>query len=165
MKKVIGSLILLSLLLSCNDKKVQVLREVPKPVREVRSPAVGGMFYPGNAFTLKNEVDEFLQRVEREAIQGKLIALIAPHAGYRYSGQVAAFAYKQLEGKKIDTIILIGPSHRTHFSGVSVGNYGYYQTPLGKVAVDTELAERMMEGSKLIDFYPPAHQQEHCLEV
>ncbi|MCK4436444.1 AmmeMemoRadiSam system protein B [bacterium] len=158
-------ILLMTFALSCAGEKAKTSEDSPKPVGEVRSPAVSGMFYPGNAFTLKNEVDEFLQRVERKAIQGKLIALIAPHAGYRYSGQVAAFAYKQLEGKKIDTIILIGPSHRTHFSGVSVGNYGYYQTPLGKVAVDTELAERMMEGSKLIDFYPPAHQQEHCLEV
>ena len=162
---VVIPLFLLSLLLSCVREEIEITENSPKPAIEVRRPAVSGMFYPGDAFTLKNEVDEFLQRSEKETIDGKLIALIAPHAGYQYSGQVAAFAYKQLEGKKIDTVILIGPSHRTRFSGVSVGNYGYYQTPLGKVAVDTKLAERMMEGNKLIGFYPPAHQQEHCLEV
>ena len=145
-------LLLISLVSSCVEEKT-------------RSPAVSGMFYPSNVSTLKDEVDKFLQRAEKEVIEGKLIALIVPHAGYIYSGPVAAYAYKQLEGKKIDTVILIGPSHYVRFPGVSVGNYGYYQTPLGKVAVNTKLAERMMEGSKLIDFHPPAHQREHSLEV
>ena len=88
-----------------------------------------------------------------------------PHAGYDYSGQVAAYAYKEIEGRKFNRVILIGNSHRQSFDGISVGEYDYYQTPLGKVKVDRKFAGKLVESSPRISFLRKAHDQEHSLEV
>lgn len=73
---------------------------------------------------------------KKEELKGELIGLIVPHAGYDYSGEIAAYAYKQLEGKNFNTVILIGESHYHRFPGASIGNYQSYQTPLGEVKAD-----------------------------
>jgi AmmeMemoRadiSam system protein B len=82
-----------------------------------------------------------------------------------YSGQVAAYAYKLVCGKKYDAVILVGPSHRVAFRGVSVYGQGGYETPLGVVPVHEAIASEMMKLSDIIIDYPPAHQQEHSLEI
>ncbi|MCG2676205.1 AmmeMemoRadiSam system protein B, partial [bacterium] len=116
--------------------------QVPKtqatPKKEIRRPAVAGAFYPGSRLLLQRQVDGFLAKAEEVELEGELVALISPHAGYIYSGQVAAYAYKQLPGKDFDTVILIGPSHRIGFAGASIYNQGPYQTPLGLVEVDSD---------------------------
>lgn len=138
------------------------MSEEPK---DVRPPAVSGQFYPSNPTLLQRQVDDFLGRAERKKLKGDLVALIAPHAGYIYSGQVAAYSYRQLEGLKFDTVILIGPSHRYPLRGVSVYNHGYYKTPLGVVEVDSGLASRIIKEDPSINFIPAAHAREHSLEV
>lgn len=131
----------------------------------VRKPAVSGSFYPSKASELREMIKGFLDKATKEKIKGELIALIVPHAGFVFSGQVAAHSYKQLEGRDFDTIILIGDSHRTRFSGASIGNYSYYRTPLGDVPVDKTLVKRLIKENQSLDFYPQAHRWEHSLEV
>jgi len=132
---------------------------------EIRSPAVSGQFYPANKMQLKGMVETYLQRAEKKTLPGELVGLICPHAGYIYSGQVAAYSYKRLEGKNFPTVILLGPSHRGRFPGVSVGNYRAYRTPLGNIPVDQELAEKLIKEEEMIRFISSAHHFEHSLEV
>jgi len=132
---------------------------------EAREPVVAGAFYPASASELNKMVDGFLANAKKEDFQGKLVGLIAPHAGYQYSGQVAAYAFKQLEGMSFDTVVIIGPSHRAMFEGVSVYPKGAYRTPLGIVDVDAAFAAELQKQNANIRFYPRAHAQEHCIEV
>lgn len=139
----------------------------PEPiVGKLRPPAVAGQFYPEDPTQLAEMVDKFLDNVRQEETPGKLIALIAPHAGYIYSGQVAAFAYNQIKGKQYDTVVLIGLGHRGSPGMVSIFPAGVYETPLGRVPVNGEIAAKiMMDHRDLIKYHEWADAPEHCLEV
>ncbi len=143
----------------------QVQKTQATPKKELRRPAVAGAFYPGNKLLLRRQVDGFLAKAKKVELEGELIALISPHAGYIYSGLVAAHAYKQLKKKDFNTVILIGPSHRVGFAGASVYNQGPYQTPLGLVEVDSDLASKIIAQDKSIRYISQAHIREHSLEV
>jgi AmmeMemoRadiSam system protein B/AmmeMemoRadiSam system protein A len=132
---------------------------------DIRKPVVAGRFYPDDPEVLTDQVDGFLSHVPEEALSGRLVALVAPHAGYVFSGQVAAYAYKQLQGKVFDTVILIGSSHRISFSGASIYDRGGYQTPLGTIPVNEEMAKRLVSLSEEFRHLPQAHSAEHSLEV
>lgn len=137
---------------------------------KTRIPAVAGMFYPDSPSDLRAMINDFLANAEKRPTPGltgggKLVALIVPHAGYVYSGQVAASAYKQIEGMNFDTVVLVGVSHRSVIRGASVYKSGRYETPLGAVEIDVELAEELMAQSKIFSFQPGAHATEHSLEV
>jgi len=114
---------------------------------------------------LRDTVKGFLEKVDQEKLPGTLIALISPHAGYIYSGQVAAYAYHQLEGEDFDTVILLGPSHYVLVKGASIYADGWWQTPLGKIKVDSELAKEIVNKHQLLYSDEKAHIQEHSLEV
>ena len=132
---------------------------------EVRRPVVAGAFYPSSPAVLRDQLEGFLSAVPKEKVKGKVIALISPHAGYMYSGQIAAFGYKLIEGSGFQKVIVIAPSHRVRFHGASVYNKAGYETPLGVVPIDVALCENIMSQHKVIDHYPQAHSQEHSLEV
>lgn len=132
---------------------------------EVRKPAVAGTFYPADAKTLSRQVRDFLSRAPKEEVTGEIIALVSPHAGYIYSGQIAAHAFKLVEGKKFDAVVVVAPSHRAYFQGASVYDRGGYETPLGLLPVEKELCRKLMEEKDLIRFAPQGHAQEHSLEV
>jgi len=132
---------------------------------EVRKPVVAGTFYPGSASKLRSEIEEFLSNVEKVPVDGKIVSLIVPHAGYVYSGQIAAHAYKQIEGMHFDTVIMIGVSHRMPFRGSAIYKSGAYETPLGTVKVDDALASELMSQTDILEFYPDADAIEHSLEV
>lgn len=132
---------------------------------EVRPPAVAGAFYTSNPDALSAQIKDFISNVPAKTLPGNIAALIAPHAGYMYSGQAAAYAYKLIEGKKYDTVAVIAPSHRTRFHGASVYPKGAYQIPLGLIPVDTELAQQLMKKDADISYVRQAHTQEHSLEV
>ena len=123
------------------------------------------MFYPDSPSSLKAMINDFMANAKKRSIDGKLVALIVPHAGYVYSGQVAASAYKQIEGMHFDTVVLVGVSHRSTISGASVYKSGRYETPLGAVEIDSDLAEELMEREEIFSFQPGAHAIEHSLEV
>ena len=134
-------------------------------MKEIREPAVAGSWYPGSPEILSRDVNRYLENVKKEKEDGEIIALVSPHAGYMYSGQVAAYAYKSIEGKLFDTVVLVGPSHQAFFRGASVYDRGGYRTPLGVVPVDVDLSKKMMEKRKEIQFIPEAHLREHSLEL
>jgi len=132
----------------------------------IRQPAVAGSFYPSNPVNLKAQVQTFLDSAEAIPVKGNLIGLIVPHAGYVYSGQVAAYSYALLKGKKISTAIIIGPAH--HYpvgSSPSIYLKGKYKTPLGEVTVDEVLANKIKEKLPFMSSIPEAHAKEHSIEV
>jgi hypothetical protein len=131
----------------------------------VRPPAVAGTFYPADADALTGQISGFLNAVPSRSLPGSIQAVIVPHAGYVYSGQVAAHAYKLLQGMKYDTVIVIAPSHRSSFRGAAVYPKGAYQIPLGLIPVDGDMAQRLVQASRLITAIPEAHAREHALEV
>ena len=132
---------------------------------EIRHPVFAGSFYPADPKRLTQGVDGYLSRVDLEPIDGEVIGLVSPHAGYPYSGQTAAYGYNLVKGKDFLTVVLIGPSHQAYFSGISVYPKGAWRTPLGDVQIDEELAGKLIGKDESIGFYPEAHSQEHCLEV
>jgi AmmeMemoRadiSam system protein B/AmmeMemoRadiSam system protein A len=131
----------------------------------IRQPAVAGSFYPGSEESLRETVSDMLRKATPPDVEGKIIGLISPHAGYVYSGQVAAHAYRLVEGKSYDAVIVIGPSHHVYFKGSSVYNEGPYRTPLGDVEIDYALAQAIMKADDSIIFNPQAHLKEHSVEV
>lgn len=132
---------------------------------KVKEPSVAGSFYPSDEKTLREMVDGFLAKAESGPVDGKLIALISPHAGYPYSGQVAAYTYNHLKEGEVDTVILIGPSHHKDFKGVSVYSEGSFRTPLGNIRINEKMAASLINKDADVDFYPDAYEKEHSLEV
>jgi len=130
-----------------------------------REPSVAGAFYPAEKNALRESVETFLSRVERPQRSGRLIALVSPHAGYRFSGQVAAYGYKELTGSVIQKVILIGASHHVAFKGASVYTTGSFRTPLGEVKINEPLAKKLLDDAADVTFYPGAYEKEHSLEV
>jgi MEMO1 family protein len=131
----------------------------------LRRSVIAGSWYPGDPSVLRRDIAVYLSRVPDLNIQGDVKGIVAPHAGYIYSGQVAAYAYKAVQGRTYDTVILIGPSHRVAFSGASIYTHGAYETPLGEIPVDESLAGLIKEQSKIVSDLPAAHVQEHSLEI
>src|SRR5512136_881384 len=134
-------------------------------IKEIREPAVAGAFYPDKPEILQRDLSKYFENAKKEKLEGEIVALVSPHAGYMYSGQVAAYAYKLIEGKSFDSVVVVAPSHHALFKGASLYDRGGFRTPLGIVPVDTELSKKMMEKQKEIQFLPEAHDQEHALEV
>ena len=129
----------------------------------IRPAAVAGTWYPGAAAPLRAEVDAHLAGAEATPA-GDVVALIAPHAGLVYSGPVAAFAYRAVAGRPYDVALLIGPSHYHGFEGVAVWPAGAFETPLGRVAVEAGVADRLL-ASPVVGTHPAAHDREHALEM
>ncbi|RMD92320.1 MAG: AmmeMemoRadiSam system protein B [Calditrichaeota bacterium] len=132
---------------------------------DVRRPAVADAFYPGDPSILAKEIDQMLEEANPPTIEGELKALVCPHAGYMYSGSVAATGYKLLVDKNFSVIAIISPSHREYFPAVSVFTGKGYETPLGLVPVAEELCEKLIEKDSKIMASWSGHRDEHALEV
>src|SRR5512137_469029 len=128
--------------------------------KEIREPAVAGTWYSDNPAVLSKEIRRYVGDAKRESIGGKVVALVAPHAGYRYSGLVAAHAYKLIEGESFETVVIVAPSHQALFKGASLYDRGEFRTPLGLIPIDVDLSKKMMEKEKFIQFLPEAHSKE-----
>ena len=133
----------------------------------VRPATQANRFYTGDARELSEEVDSFLALHRGDAKYQNMAALIVPHAGYYYSGNVAASAYMAIDAKKqYKRIFLLGPSHHEWLDGASVNTEAeYYATPLGNVKVDHETAVALTNSDSVFSYRPEAHDREHCLEV
>jgi AmmeMemoRadiSam system protein B len=133
----------------------------------IRRPAVAGQFYPGDPDTLQASVKKYTNAATLPDDLGTIHAVIAPHAGYVYSGPIAGHAFKALETlpSKRWTVYLMGPAHRVPFRGVALGQYSAFNTPLGDVPVAVDVVENMVSRSSLYTHTPTAHAPEHCLEV
>jgi len=130
-----------------------------------RQPCVAGQFYPASAKELKADLKSYFNIAAPPRV-GSPIAILAPHAGYIYSGAVAASAFNQIDPhSEFDRIFLIGTSHRVSFDGASVYNQGDYLTPLGKVEVDIDLANKLISEHERFTYNPAADFKEHSLEV
>jgi AmmeMemoRadiSam system protein B/AmmeMemoRadiSam system protein A len=130
-----------------------------------KEPSAAGTFYPSDKNELKNSVEGFLLKAKTSPQSGRLIAVISPHAGYIFSGQVAAYGYKNLKGSAINKVILLGPSHYVGFKGASVYTKGGFRTPLGTVRINERLAEDLLNENADVKFYPEAYEKEHSIEV
>jgi AmmeMemoRadiSam system protein B len=131
----------------------------------VRQAAVAGSWYPGDADALADEVEGHLGTARAARPAGALVALISPHAGLRYSGPVAAWGYSLLRGGAPSTIVLVGPSHRMPFRGVSLWAAGEWETPLGPLAVAEDVAARLLAADARIKGDVRPHLTEHSLEM
>ncbi len=130
----------------------------------VRPAAVAGSFYPDNPERLHAQVSGFLQ--EAQVINNVPKALIVPHAGYIYSGSIAASAYATLknQNESINRVVLIGPSHRVPFRGVATSSATHFSTPLGKIPIDLQTTQKL-ERLNCVEPFDQAHSFEHSLEV
>ncbi len=141
---------------------------------KIRRPCQAGVFYAGTAESLKKQIEDcFLHKLGPGKIpetvkkgQRRIIGLICPHAGYMFSGAVAAHAYYKLalDGKP-DVVVLFGPNHTGHGSALAVMNEGFWRTPLGDVEVDSEMANRVVRESRIVDIDDSAHRFEHSIEL
>ncbi len=133
--------------------------------KDIRPPVVANAFYPGDPVKLDSEIESLIKRSETIDFNGRIKALVSPHAGYMYSGLVAAVGYKLLIGHRYSVVAVISPSHMEYFPGVTVFNGKAYKTPLGLVPVATELADALIEQSDHIISSWAGHRNEHALEV
>jgi AmmeMemoRadiSam system protein B len=141
---------------------------------KIRRPYVAGTFYEGNAESLKTQIENcFLhkfgpQKIPKVAVNGprKIIGLICPHAGYYYSGPVAANAYYEMaQDGRPDTVVILGPNHTGYGSAIALMNEGFWRTPLGDVEIDGETANQIVRETRLVDVNDLAHRFEHSIEV
>ncbi len=150
-------------LISCNSQ-TRVSQEENTNIIN-REPRFDGRFYPGNKEKLQQELTDYFSEAEKK-VQNDVVALIVPHAGYVFSGGIAANSYAQLNpNQKYDNIFLLASSHTARFNGASIYNRGHYETPLGEVKVNLKLAHELIKSSDNITYLSAAHTNEHCLEV
>lgn len=141
---------------------------------KVRRPCQAGAFYAGTAESLKRQIENcFLHELGPgkipEVVKAgprRIVGLVCPHAGYMFSGPVAAHAYYKLalDGKP-DVVVLLGPNHTGYGSGLAVMKEGVWRTPLGDIEVNSELADQIVQESSLLDVNDSAHRFEHSIEV
>jgi AmmeMemoRadiSam system protein B len=141
---------------------------------KIRRPVQAGAFYEGTPDALKQQIKECFTGkfgpgklpLIKETATEKILGLVCPHAGYMYSGMVAANAYYQLavDGRP-GTVVIMGPNHTGYGSGLAVMNEGFWRTPLGDVEIDTETANKIVNESSILDIDDSAHRNEHSIEV
>ncbi len=136
---------------------------------QIRHAAWADQFYPGKPDRLRFVIDSYLEQVENLELNS-IFGLVAPHAGYTFSGLTAAAAYKQLQGRVYDTVVVLAPSHSTYIDGVSAYDGDYYESPLGVAPVDNDAVTRLVEAAKNIHISSVGHDSltdraEHSLEV
>jgi len=139
----------------------------------LRPPAVAGAFYEGSRSGLIRQIEWCYRHPHGpgqvpSTVSGprRILALVSPHAGYMYSGPVAAHGFSELSGDgRPSSVVIIGPNHTGMGSGVAIALAGRWKTPLGEVALDGDLGKRIMEESEIIDQDETAHAHEHSIEV
>jgi hypothetical protein len=130
-----------------------------------RKPAVAGQFYPADSLALSRQLEELFRQAQPR-LSERPAALIVPHAGYVFSGKVAASAYNQVSpDETFENVFIIGPSHRASFDGASIYTDGDYLTPLGKARVNARLAKELTEHHNCFTYKPEADRYEHNIEV
>jgi len=145
----------------------------------LRHPVVSGLFYPDEPGELERIITGYLDKIDKKELYTRIeeqtgiedaskltpLVVIAPHAGYIFSGKIQAFSYAILMNAVVETVVIIGPSHQKQFKGISVNLDSAYQTPLGNVAVDLEFAHALIDHSRDFNHIEEAHLSEHTIEV
>ncbi len=137
------------------------LSPAPTPAN-VRHSVIAGSWYPGEPGQLRAMLDGFFSQVPEQSLEGELIGLIAPHAGYMYSGQVAAYAYAQLRGRAFREVVVVSPVHRVYVGPFAVTDKAYYETPLGLVAVNEDMIRQV---ERHVHLNRVSSDMEHSLEI
>lgn len=127
-----------------------------------RHSIIAGQWYPGTARELQRTVERFLANAEAVTLDGTIVGLISPHAGYAYSGQTAAHAYRQIQGTRFDVVVVISPLHRLPLGRFAITSADAYETPLGLVELDGQLVEAL---GQEIQVKRVAYDGEHSLEI
>ena len=158
--------LLLSACASSADKNMQ---------EHTRKPAVAGQFYPADKDRLEFRIKKYLNEAVSPALpgikegkgeqNGKIRAIMVPHAGYEYSGPVAAYAYREIKGLRYTRVILLSNSHTSYFEGAGIDNSDAWETPLGTIAVDKVFSEKLVNSNPKIRYNLEAHKKDHTLEV
>ncbi len=125
----------------------------------IRRPAASGRFYPGSEFALKKQLDRYISARDRR----RAIAVVAPHAGYDFSGRTAGAVFSEVEVP--ETAIVLGPNHWGGGAELAIMSEGAWDTPLGEVPIDSEMAAALKENCSELEEDSAAHQREHSLEV
>ena len=131
----------------------------------IKEPNVAGGFYSADPKELSDSIDYFKQSAGSVPTDRKVLIAIAPHAGYPYSGPVAAFTFKAIARNNYKTVIVIGPSHYFPFEGISVWPQGGFKTPLGVIDVDADFAQALLKENPKFKFLPQVFEREHSIEV
>lgn len=166
MKTLLSTTILFIIALIAPAVFAQTEQEVVSP--EVWEPQVAGRFYPGDEAALKNQITAFFKNVPSQAPKGTPIAIISPHAGYQYSGQVAAYGYNAIKDRKFDRVIILALKHQLglkRIKGISVSSAKNFKTPLGLIPVDREACDQLLKASNLFGTFENAFKEEHSLET
>ena len=134
-------------------------------MKAIREPAVAGMFYPSSQKELTNQLQLLFDITKNDEDIQNMFGLVSPHAGYMYSGKTAAYGFNTVKDKTYDTIIILSPSHREYFQGISIYNGDAYRTPLGLVPVNKEVRQKFIELNENIFEGIEGHRAEHAVEV
>jgi AmmeMemoRadiSam system protein B len=137
-------------------------------ISPVRPSPIAGMWYEGNPKALKIAIERYLDQAELPELPGKVIAVVAPHAGHQYSGPVAGYAFAAVRGQAYDLVAILSPMHQPYYQSLLTTAHEFYSTPLGDVPVDKKMIVdlddnlRSLSGESLT---PVAYDQEHSLEI
>ncbi len=170
MRKPLYLIVIVLLLTACGMKPAAHLNNnhknmlsSQKQFTKIRRPAVAGQFYPASSLELGENLEKLLAGDQLSLPRPR--ALLVPHAGYIFSGKVAAAAYRQLVGRNYQTVFLVGNSHFAYFSGIAIDANQAWETPLGQVEIDLAKAKKLTEISNAITFNSEVHSRDHSLEV
>ena len=130
----------------------------------IKEPNVAGAFYSANPDELSNFI-EYYKKSADAPDNRKVEIAIAPHAGYPYSGPIAAYTFKAIARNNYKTVVIIGPSHYFPFEGISVWPSGGFKTPLGTVPIDEDFAKALLKQNPKFQFLPNVFEREHAIEV
>ncbi len=130
-----------------------------------RQPAVAGQFYPYDRKELKSVIKKYIDAADDLGIKGYVSGLICPHAGYPFSGQTAAYAFRQIVERTYKTVVVIGPSHNAYFDGISIQPAGYFVTPLGSLEIDIDFVKKLYDKLDFSGYVKQADIPEHSIEV
>ena len=138
----------------------------------LREPAVSGIFYPKNPNELREDIESLFRdpnfgpgNLPPSGNNERIYGMVSPHAGYMYSGAVAAHGYYDLSSSKFESALILGPNHYGLGSEVALMDKGSWETPLGKVEIDSEVAQSITQNCDIISIDESAHSRDHCIEV
>ena len=142
-----------------------ILSGVKIYAEEVQPSSLDGTFYPRDKAALENMISGFIQAADIEDISADIVAVIAPHAGYQYSGMVAGYGFKALKGRVFNTAIIVASSHRHYFKGIAVLDKDAYVTPIGNAYIDKSLTKKLLSYDDRIKYYPQPFFNENSTET
>jgi len=150
---------------SISNAEDYLMEELPGEAQNVREPVVAGRFYPDSSPELLKKINNYLDKAFIESLPGKPVAIISPHAGYQYSGAVAAYGYKAIKDYGYKRVIVLAPSHYSRYRGASILDVDAYKTPLGLVKLNHGICNNLINNPPFIGTFKKAHHREHSLET